>query len=187
MIDKSVKPYIFAMTSVFIAGGILGYLSAEVYPDQASQVIKQTSETFGFLKNFNSFFIFLFIFLNNSVKAFLSLVFGFFFGIVPILFIFGNGELVGIVISVVAREAGLKEIAFGLVPHGIFEVPAVIIAAGYGLWLGHRFYKRLRHKEPFKGAFKIAIKGYFKIVLPLLLIAALVETYVTSALLRAIR
>jgi stage II sporulation protein M len=187
MIDKTVKPYIFAMTSVFIAGGILGYLSAQVYPDQASQIIKQTSEAFGFLKNLNSFYIFLFIFINNSVKAFLSLAFGFFFGIVPILFIFGNGELVGVVISVVVKEAGLKEIAFGLVPHGIFEVPAVIIAAGYGLWLGHRFYRRLRHKEPLEGAFGLAIKAYFKIVLPLLLIAALVETFVTSAILQAVR
>ncbi len=187
MTDKSIKPYIFTISLLFILSTLLGYQTAQLYPDKAQLVVKQTSEMFGFLKNLNSFYIFLFIFLNNSIKAFFTLILGFFFGIIPVIFIFGNGELIGVVISIVGKEAGFKEIIFGLLPHGIFEIPAVVIAASYGLWLGSKFYRRLRHKEPFMINFRYALGRYFKVVLPLLFIAALVETFVTSAILRAVR
>ena len=77
---------------------------------------------------------------------------------------------------------------FGVFPEiRILEIPAILLAAGYGLWLGSVFYRSLKHGEPFKEPFLWAIKKYYKVILPLLLLAAFIEAFLTSYLLKHVR
>jgi stage II sporulation protein M len=99
--------------------------------------------------------------------------------------VFTNANIIGIVIAVFRTREGFVRVAMSLLPHGIFEIPAILIASGYGLWLGVKFYRRLRYGEPFLEAFWFSLRKYFTVVLPLLLIAAFIEAYITTILMKA--
>ena len=63
-------------------------------------------------------------------------------------------------------------------PHGVFEIPALLLAASYGLWLVVMVVRRMRGKESTLLRFYIehAFRRYFAIVFPLLIVAAAIET-----------
>jgi len=76
-----------------------------------------------------------FIFTNNTLSGLLALAFGIFFGVFPIFTIILNGYVVGFVANhAVANGGGF--ILWRLLPHGIFEIPAIMISAGFGLKIG---------------------------------------------------
>jgi hypothetical protein len=77
-----------------------------------------------------------------------------------------------------AEIVGYSKAALKVLPHGVFELPALLIAASYGLWLGVTVFRRIRGKESILLRFHIehAFRRYFAIVFPLLIIAAAIET-----------
>ncbi|MFA5925931.1 MAG: stage II sporulation protein M [Parcubacteria group bacterium] len=182
MTAKPVSSYIFIIWVIFFLSLGNGYLTALKYPNESRQAVEQLFSGLDFARSLNTFYLFIFIFLNNSVKAFFVVLTGFLFGIVPIFFVFSNANLIGLVVAVLGAREGFLRVALSLLPHGIIEIPAILIASGYGLWLGVRFYRTIRYGEPFKEAFVYSIKRYFKIVVPLLFVAAFIEAYITSYL-----
>lgn len=184
MTTKPVSSYIFIIWIIFILSLANGYLMAAQNPTEARQMVNQLFSGFSFAKNLSTFQLFVYIFLNNSIKAFLVILLGFFFGIIPIFFVFSNAELIGVVVAVFGAREGFLRVVLSLLPHGIFEIPAVLIASGYGLWLGVRFYRKLRYGEPWKDAFWFSMRKYFTVVFPLLLIAAFIEAYISTLLVR---
>ncbi|HLM84466.1 MAG TPA: stage II sporulation protein M [Candidatus Bathyarchaeia archaeon] len=185
MTTKPVSSYIFIIYIIFILALANGYLMAIAHPDQSRQSIDQLFSGFGFAHDISTFQLFVYIFLNNSVKAFLVVLFGFFFGIVPIFFVFSNANVIGLVLAVFGAREGFLKVVLSLLPHGILEIPAILMASGYGLWLGVRFFRKLRYGEPFGEAFRFAMRKYFTVVFPLLLLAAFIEAYITTFLMRA--
>jgi stage II sporulation protein M len=113
------------------------------------------------------------IFLNNAQSAFVSMFFGIVFGIFPIFNALFNGMVVGYVLSRVVSETGLSEL-WRILPHGIFELPAIFIALGLGLRLGTSFFTKSWKKELGKRVYQACLVFLF-IVLPLLIIAAIIE------------
>jgi stage II sporulation protein M len=111
------------------------------------------------------------IFLNNAKAALLSILLGVFFGIFPVAVLIVNGYLVGFTGRIASEEFGLS-IMLRLIPHGIFELPAILISVGLGLKMGMVL---LKERKEFKKEFKKAIKFYLLVILPLLLIASIVE------------
>lgn len=137
---------------------------------------------------------FKFIFLNNAVKSVAIIAFGAFLGLVPVIFLVMNGIVLGLVVSMSAAEgANLFElIVLGLLPHGIIEIPVIMIAAAYGLQFGYLVLKSIgelgaRDREERTVAWgdflRSAVRGAFWNVL-LLLIAAVIESTVTYHLVR---
>ncbi|WP_054956030.1 stage II sporulation protein M [Paenibacillus dakarensis] len=94
-----------------------------------------------------SFFVF--IFLNNSIKSIFVLFSGILFGIIPFVFLAINGMVIGFMLNVVKMNGGdLGEMIFkGLLPHGIIEIPVILIACAYGLALGGLVYKSILPRE----------------------------------------
>jgi stage II sporulation protein M len=184
MTAKSVSSYIFIICVIFFLSLANGYLMASQNPVEARQTVNQLFSGFSFAKDLSTFQLFIYIIINNSIKAFLVILLGFFFGVVPIIFVFSNAELIGVVIAVFGAREGFLRVVLSLLPHGIFEIPAVLIASGYGLWLGAKFYRKIRYKEPFKEAFLFSMRKYFTVVFPLLLIAAFIEAYISTLLVK---
>jgi stage II sporulation protein M len=182
MKDKFLKPYIFAISALFFGAILQGYILAAQNKEMAQAIISGLAEDLSFLGDTPSAIMFLFIFLNNSIKTFFSLVLGFFFGLIPLLFIVINGLVIGLVIYIVSQDIGFLKIILGILPHGIFEIYATILTQAIGLWLGIKFYKKLIKNEPFKPHLMWALKKYFKLALPLLLGAALIEAFITPLL-----
>ena len=120
------------------------------------------------------------ILLNNTIKAFAVVLFGFFFWIFPSFFVLVNGGIVGFITRIFLDRGGtFLLLTAALLPHGIFEGAAFFIALAYSFWLSTRFMRKLTHAEPFRPYFYAALRAYAKIILPLLIIAAVIETFVT--------
>ena len=85
-----------------------------------------------------------FIFLNNIQSSFFGMILGIIFGIFSMITSILNGYLLGFVSSRAAYEEGIF-VLWRLLPHGIFELPALLLSTGLGLKLGfpfiHRYFK----------------------------------------------
>ncbi|HLC95668.1 MAG TPA: stage II sporulation protein M, partial [Patescibacteria group bacterium] len=64
-------------------------------------------------------------------------------------------------------------------PHGVIELFAFFLATSYGLWLGNRFLQKIQHREPLRPHVKNALIVFLRVIVPLLFVAALIETFVT--------
>ncbi len=181
------KKHLIILTVLFAASAVLGYYAATSHPDESSKLLgtllREIKEC---ISSFDKTSLFLFIFGTNTAKAFLVMIFGTFFGIAPALFVIFNGFVLGLMGTLVAFSEGVRFFTLGIAPHGIFEIPGVIIASAYGLMLGNAFFQKLRRRGPFKPALLTALRQFGVVVLPLLAIAAFIEVFVTSALLRGV-
>jgi len=133
-----------------------------------------------------------YIFLNNIKAAFLAIVFGVVLGIFPFVVAVVNGYLVGFV----AREAAMTKgivVLWQLAPHGVFELPAIILSVGVGLRLGSqvvgRGIERLRGgASPVVASrtvgyvFREGFRFFVFVVFPLLLIAGIIEGILVGVL-----
>lgn len=179
------KPLIF-LGIIFVCSVWLGYYSGQLHPTEAKDLLEKLSKDLGTLKHINAVAMFLFIFANNAVKSFAMAMLGTFFGVIPVLFIAVNGLLIGIMSSVVIANKGIKFLFVGTAPHGILEIPAFLIAGAYGMRLGRKYYRSLRRGDPFKPTFFRTMREMTRIVLPLLVVASFIETFITTALLRVL-
>lgn len=125
------------------------------------------------------------VFWNNTRSLLLGSVLSMFsFGAIGIVLLMVAVAPIGLIAPIIGM-AGLSPITFMLaffVPHGLFELPAAIIATGAGLRLGAALIHR-RPKLTIGEGWLLAITDFVKlfvfVVLPLLVVAALVEVYVT--------
>jgi stage II sporulation protein M len=121
---------------------------------------------------------FFYLLFNNVMASILILFSGVFFGIIPVLAIGSNEFFMGVLYRQVAEMLGYSKAALKVLPHGVFEIPAFLISASYGLWLGVMVVRRMRGKESTHLRFHIAhaFRRYLAVVFPLLIVAAGIET-----------
>ena len=81
--------------------------------------------------------------------------------------------MIGLISSLVTREAGFSSL-WMLVPHGIFEIPAIIISFAIGIKFGAFIFCDDKLKE-FKFRLNNSLRVFFFIILPLLVLAAIIE------------
>ncbi len=165
-----------ALSVLFIASVFAGYSGGEKY--LVEEELRKFFEYFGGFFD-NPVILAIIIFANNAGKSLIAMLGGFFFGILPVMFVMLNGYIVGVVISWREPEWGFWKVILTLIPHGIIEIPAIIIACAYGVWLGYRFYLALFRGEEFRIYILRSIRAYIRLVLPLLLVAAFVEAFIT--------
>jgi stage II sporulation protein M len=106
------------------------------------------------------------------------LISGVFGGVIPTFAIGSNGFGLGVLFRQAAEVSGYSKAALQVLPYGVFEIPALLIAASYGLWLGVTAVRRMRGKESTLLRINIehAFRRYFAVVFPLLIVAATIET-----------
>jgi len=167
---KQIKGQIFLCVGIFIFMIFIGFFispSAEIEL-QILEQLKQMAIKFEGLNIFQTTWE---IFSNNVYVSFLSIVLGIFLGIVPLLISIFNGYIIGFVVNRVSDQEGLS-ILWQLLPHGIFEIPAIMISVGLGLTLGSFMFKE---GESRKNIIKNVALSFILIVVPLLIIAAIIE------------
>lgn len=165
----------------FVIALAFGYVTG-IESRITDQAIKDLFSPYSLLKNLSSFNLFLLIFFNNAIKALLTIYLGLFFGIYPLYFIFINGELIGLVYALSMANIGVAAALAGLLPHGVFELTAILISAGYGFWLGTKTFNSVVYHKPLRPVLGAAFRTYYSLILPLLLIAALIEAFLTPIL-----
>lgn len=181
---RFIWPYVLIITFVFFGSLVAGYAWAVSSPDMANDVMQNFSSRFQPFLNMEPLSIMFAIFLNNAFVSLISLVLGLALGILPILFIAFNGYVIGVISYVVAQQRGFLFIFLALLPHGILELPMVFLSAAIGLRLGHQVISALLGKETdVKREFAEGIRFYISWIVPLLLLAAIIETFITPLIL----
>ena len=71
-----------------------------------------------------------------------------------------------------------------MLPHGIFEIPALILAGMFGLLLGEELWKELHGTGDAISAAQQYGKLFLAYVLPLLGIAAIIEGFITPEIIQ---
>lgn len=138
--------------------------------------------------------LFFAIWWNNVYSSLTALYMGILAGIMPLVTLAVNGMLMGYLFHNVA-EAGYHigpMIVKGILPHGVFEIPALLLACAYGIRLGFSLLRgiwgSLIGKNDPWAKFKRAIRGSVPaaiFIVLLLLVAALIESTVTYRLMGA--
>jgi stage II sporulation protein M len=169
---KESRKFIYAIVIIFFAFAIMGF--ALPTPDAIVQkILEIIQDILAQTEGLSYSGMFSFIFLNNFKVSLIGMVTGIILGIFPILTAIGNGYLLGFVAKYSAQQNGAWSL-LKILPHGIFELPAVFISLGLGLRLGMLFFKRKNRN--LRKNFSDSLKAFFFIVVPLLLIAAIIET-----------
>ena len=177
-------PYVLFIVIIFFGSFLAGYASAANFPDMANSMMREFVSRFAPLLEQGPIYIMLRIFLNNAFVSLICLVLGLALGIFPILIIASNGYLVGVISYLVGQQKGFLFILLALIPHGIIELPMVFLSAGIGLRLGyHVFLYLIGRPTEVMREFKQGLKFYFRWIVPLLFVAAVIETFITPLIL----
>jgi stage II sporulation protein M len=109
---------------------------------------------------------------HNALLDYLAIALGYAtFGLVPGVFLLVNGVLLGLVIGQIVPADRLATVGL-LLPHGVFEIPASILASGMGLWIGF-CGRALGVKSGLARGHRV----FLRIILPLLILAAGIESW----------
>jgi stage II sporulation protein M len=169
-------------TSIFFVSLVLGTLIGQ---NTAEGLIRQFGGILGPLAPTGnlSILLFLIIFINNAIKA-LGLVFlGILLGLPPLLFIGLNGFILGGFSSALESVNGWRYVIASFVPHGVIEIPVILLATALGLTLGMESLKwLLRRESRVKLQLSDCLKVYLRLILPGLAVAAIIEVFVTPLL-----
>ena len=159
---------------IFLAMGLS--ISPELAGDPLDE-LKQLLEPLASLGPFALLFI---IFFNNAIKALLAIVLGIILGLPPIIFVCMNGYTIGVVVSALGSDAGYGTVVASLLPHGIVEIPILILSTSLGIAVGIESLKYLiRQKSMVRAQLCHGLKVYLKWILAALFVAAIIEIFIT--------
>jgi stage II sporulation protein M len=129
--------------------------------------------------------LFLKIFLNNLVACLALFLGGATFGLVPLFVIASNGFVIGGIIETVRGEKGIGFLLAGLLPHGVVEIPAVLVSAGLGFLLAEALGRELLRGEGDTAGEALGYGRLFvRYVVPFVALAAAVEAFITPQIIQ---
>jgi stage II sporulation protein M len=163
--------YIHIALGVFVLSTILGFAlhnQLTFIDDLLKQLVDKTA-------GLNTGEMVFFILQNNLQSALFSVFFGIFFGIFPLTSNISNGIVLGYVLQRSYEVVGILS-WWRILPHGVFELPAIFISFALGMKLGFTLFldRKIRYKE-FRRRLYNSVNTFLMIVIPLLIIAAIIE------------
>ena len=171
----------FNISLAFFLAGIL--FGAILYPfcrENVENVMKAAYQ--GIMVEGDSLQSILNVFTRNLAATFIIMASGVLLG-ACFLIIAGNGLLVGLIASHVVEEGTHPlRVTLALLPHGVFEIPALLFASTLGARVGYSIINPGRETR-FRAVISQArrsLKYYFTVIVPLLALAAVIEILVSA-------
>ena len=179
--------YVGMTAAAFLVLLVLAYIAGRLFPDIPVSVISAFNEDIagsGIVQEDGSFNV-LALFTNNLRAMVLGVLYGFIpFLYLPALALGVNAAILGMLASLIDGQWLL--LAAGILPHGIFELPALCLSLAAGLCLCQNINRYIRKNE--KGIMKPLLLNILRVtglvVIPLLVVAAIMESYVTPAVMQ---
>lgn len=181
------RPFALAATLALAVGAVAGVIIPALLPEAAHSFGEGISEFVDLARGLSRPELFVFIFLNNTVKALVMMYLGVGFGLVPLVFMFFNGMAIAVIVGGLSLSIGVGTAMTALLPHGLIEITAILLAAAVGLRLGWAFARRLRSQAvPLKAYLTDAWRFFLRLLMPMLLLAAVIETWITPVVMALI-
>jgi len=172
---------------------LLGFAVSLIKPELAQGVLDRFTvqiEQLGLTNDVPQSQMMATLFFNNITASLLSML----YGLIPFLPLSAlalgmNALMLGAFAAIYQQQGiGLGVYVLGVLPHGIFELSALILSCALGLLICRTGTERILKKSdtPFFRRVLDCIRVFLTFSVPLLLVAALIETYVTPALLNLV-
>jgi stage II sporulation protein M len=169
---KESKKFIYFAVLIFFVFAFLGFF-VPLPLEMSQQILDYFRELVLKTESYNGIQMISFLLSNNSMATFIGLFSGVLFGIFSFFNLILNGFVLGFASNYSVTQNGVLSL-WRLLPHGIFELPAVFISLGLGLKLGSFVFEK-NWKKSLSNYFNNSVRSYFLIILPLLIVAAFVE------------
>jgi len=181
---RTIRPYILVSVCLFLATAILGFFVSLRRPELAAAYVGDVAEKLQWILDLSPPKMMMAIFLNNLFASTMAMLLGVGFGIVPFIVVVMNGLVVGLVVHQAISVGGLAFVIVAILPHGIIELPTVLVCIGVGFRLGHLMIRALLGGNgDLEGELRSAISLLRWVVL-LLFTAAVIETFITPVLIQ---
>lgn len=169
-----------------VLAAVLGFGIGCLFPEQAVQTLdafmRQIEES-GVIDESGGMSVFALL-MNNWRAMLVSAAYGFIpFIFLPAISLVTNGALLGI-LAAVYRGGGMSMLAYaaGILPHGIFELPALVLSIACGVSLCRNMCLLVAgspDRTPLPELLEDLLRILVLMVAPLTVAAAFVECYVT--------
>lgn len=182
---KDYGHFLFITAVAFLVLVVLSYVAGLLLREQAMSLMQWFGEQvvdLGVMDESGNFST-LALFFNN----FRAMITGAAYGFIPFIYLPAislgvNAMLLGVFAAVYSAQ-GISLLLYlaGILPHGIFELPALVLSIACGLYLCRTITDFVRHNT--KGVVRSALANIARVIviniIPLLLIAAVVEANIT--------
>jgi len=191
--SKNLKQLFFIYLFLFVTLAGLSMIVFQNNPDLANTYYQEINKAFA-EKNMldkSGFDLFVLIFVNNIWAGAVVILLGF----IPFLFIpnfsfISNVMILGVIGAVFQINGiGLLPFFAGIIPHGVLEIPALMLGTILGIHICQKLIKfilRRGYPGEFKQALLAAVWIYLLWMVPLFAIASGIETFLTPILLKAL-
>lgn len=182
-----------AVTALTLAGLILlSFAGSMLFPQQADGIVEQFAQMLlqKGVADESGQIVFSALLMNNLIAMMTCIA----YGLLPFIRLSAltlgvNGASLGLFAGYyIHKGIPLWKYLVGILPHGVFELTALVLAVSAGLYLCGEVSAGLLQKKA--GAVRAAAGQCGQImllwILPLLLAAAAIETYLTPVLLQAV-
>jgi len=176
----SYKRWIFVAVGLFAIGMAIGLAMPTDVADFLAEDLA-TLEELGIIFGPFQISTAIFIFLKNVSALLLSFIFSPILCLIPVLALIANGLVLSFVSALVVQEESLGLLLSALLPHGIFELPALIIGEAAALSFGAMAIVALISKKKRNQLLPNLKRNlrYLMLAFVLLLPAAIIETYIS--------
>jgi stage II sporulation protein M len=192
------RRWILASVALFVAGSVSGYGAASTDPDGVRDLLGpllQMVASVGaqVVKSGDPLVRTWLIFRNNASAITQFVALGCFAGLVPAVDTFANGAVLGVMAALKGDlgrgRVGPDVLIAGIAPHAVFELPALWLAAAWGMKLGLSWLMPSANGRRLVEWRETAAESAYVLVLSasLLAVAAAIEANVTLALVQWLR
>lgn len=180
------KRWFILSAFLFGFGLVMGLTTPSLSQELLAEDMMALEDLAGLLSALPQSSILAIILVKNLFALLISFVFSPFLLLAPVLALVLNGWLLGFVSAGVIRQKSLGFLLSAILPHGIFEIPALIIgeavAFSFGTAVILAIFSRQRRAQLLPSLRKNL--KYLAVALILLIPAAVIETYLTPLLLK---
>jgi stage II sporulation protein M len=187
MSDSSLANAIIITFLLFCATLTVGWVGSLQNPEMGENLMKLfEKDVAGQIKSDNPFEIFIKLFINNFEACILLFLGGASFGILTIFIMSLNGIVIGAILGIIYKDHSVLFIAAALLPHGIFEIPAFIISGAIGILLARSLIAEWYGGADTAGDAHNLARIFLRCVLPLVVVAAGVEAFITPVIIQLV-
>lgn len=176
------KRWLFIAAALFCFGLVLGLLLPDSAANQIEQYFKDIAGNAASVRGFS---LFLLLFVNNALAVSASFFFSPVLLILPVVSLIMNGALITVVARLTLQDHSLAFLAAGILPHGIIEIPAYLLGQAAAICFGFTAIRSVFNVQRRAAAGPVLRKclGWLGVVVILLIPAAMIEAFITPALL----
>ena len=146
LLKRHLRP-ILLFTLLFFIGIVAGYFA---YVSNTAEIntaleefglFEQLEDLVGSMVKMNTLERIFFIFYHNLTISTFIILFGAVIVFYPAVMLFSNGGFIGLIVAMALQEMSVQQVLLMIFPHGIIEIPAIIIATTWGTLLGIRSFQ----------------------------------------------